>query len=54
GYPGLSEAGIDEFVSGLLVSLDESSVDKSGLSDSWSVGKTPVKASGGDVDDISD
>ncbi|MCI27757.1 hypothetical protein A2U01_0048957, partial [Trifolium medium] len=54
GFLGLSEAGVDEFISGLLVSPGESSVDQSGLSDSWSVGTWEVKASRGDVVDVDD
>ncbi|MCI34495.1 hypothetical protein A2U01_0055715, partial [Trifolium medium] len=39
GLPSLSEAGVDEFVSGLLVFPAESSADQVGLSGPGSIGE---------------
>ncbi|GAU32694.1 hypothetical protein TSUD_145680, partial [Trifolium subterraneum] len=56
GYPSLSESGVDEFVSGLLVSPAESSADQVGLSGPVSLDKTPVRSStvGVGADDVDD
>ncbi|PNX87759.1 replication factor A protein, partial [Trifolium pratense] len=49
GYPSLSEAGVDQLVTDLLMSPAGSSADQTGLSGPVSLDKTPVRSSSASV-----